>query len=116
MKSWAGEVSSMSPTVLEHEDAKESFLAIADRCFTPNSAPPDFDPAVDLPEGFLAFVLPLHHAFTPRQQELVAARAGVLAAAHRGERPDHLPPSEATTGEWKTELPMWCADQRNQMT
>lgn len=106
----------MSATVLEHKDTKESLEAIADRCFTPNSAPPDFDPAVDLPEGFLAFVLPLHHAFTPRQQELVAARATVLAAAHRGERPDHLPPSEATTGEWKTELPSWCADQRNQMT
>jgi hypothetical protein len=33
-----------------------------------NTAPSDFDPARDLPEGFLDFVLPLHHELTPRQQ------------------------------------------------
>lgn len=30
--------------------------------------------------------------------------------------PDHLPPSEATASDWKIELPVWCRDQRNQMT
>jgi malate synthase len=81
-----------------------------------NSVSPHFDPAKDLPEGFLAFLLPLHRAFTPRQQELVKERASVLAASHKGETPDHLPPSDATTSEWRIELPSWCADQRNQMT
>lgn len=81
-----------------------------------NTAPPDFDPANDLPEGFLDFLLPLHRAFTPRQQELIKERARVLAASHIGETPDHLPPSEATTSEWRIGLPSWCADQRNQMT
>jgi malate synthase len=89
---------------------------LAEPGFPYNSAPPGFDPAVVLPEGFLDFLLPLHQAFTPRQQELVAGRVRVLAAAHRGEEPDHLPESEATATEWKIELPAWCADQRNQMT
>src|SRR5207344_2964788 len=33
-----------------------------------------------------------------------------------GVLPDHPPPSAATTGAWRIELPAWCADQRNQMT
>src|SRR6266576_1573123 len=82
--------------------------------FTRNSAPPDFASA--LPQGFLEFLLPLHETFTPRQQDLMAVRARVLAASHMDHQPDHLRPSEATTGEWKIELPSWCADQRNQMT
>ncbi|MFQ5695634.1 MAG: malate synthase A, partial [Terriglobia bacterium] len=81
-----------------------------------NSAPPEFNPETDLPEGFLNFLLPLHRELTPRQQALVAKRARVLAAAHGGRLPDHLPGSEATTGNWKVELPDWCRDQRNQMT
>ena len=81
-----------------------------------NSAPAGFNPATDLPNGFLDFLLPLHREFTPRQQELVARRATVLAEAHRGTLPDHLAPSQATTGEWKIQLPGWVADQRNQMT
>src|SRR6266576_7348302 len=81
-----------------------------------NSASPHFDPVTDLPKGFLDLLLPLHRAFTPRQQELNKERARVLAASHIGETPDHLPPSEATTSEWRIELPSWCADQRNQMT
>ena len=47
---------------------------------------------------------------------LVARRHEVLAAAHAGHRPDHLPPSEATEGDWRITLPAWCLDQRNQMT
>lgn len=81
-----------------------------------NTAPADFDAARDLPPGFMDFLLPLHQKFTPRQQALVAKRAEVLAASHSGRLPDHLPPSEATTGEWRIELPGWCQDQRNQMT
>ena len=82
-----------------------------------NHAPESFDLARDLPPGFAAFFQPLHAEFTPRQQALRAARRERLARAHaRGVLPDHLPPSPATTGEWRIELPAWCADQRNQMT
>ena len=81
-----------------------------------NSTPPGFDPATDLPKGFLDFLLPLHREFTPRQQALAARRLEVLANAHKGVLPGHLPPSEATEGDWRIELPFWCQDQRNQMT
>ena len=81
-----------------------------------NQAPPDLDPSRDLPRGFYDFVLPLHRAFSTRQQELAAKRRQVLEAAHQGRLPDYLPPSEATTGSWKVALPGWCQDQRNQMT
>jgi malate synthase len=70
----------------------------------------------DLPPGFLEFLLPLHRRFTPRQQELIEKRYQVLAESHAGRRPRHLPPSPATEGSWRIELPEWCADQRNQMT
>src|SRR6266567_162903 len=81
-----------------------------------NQAPPEVDPARDLPRGFYDFLLPLHRAFSQRQQELAARRRGVLEAAHQGRLPDYLPASEATTGSWKVSLPGWCQDQRNQMT
>src|SRR5947199_6757277 len=81
-----------------------------------NQAPPDLDPARDLPRGFYEFLLPLHRAFSPRQQELAARRRGVLEAAHQGRLPDYRPISEATSGSWKVSLPGWCQDQRNQMT
>lgn len=81
-----------------------------------NTAPPEFDPQTDLPEGFLAFLLPLHHELTPRQQSLAQKRAAVLAESHNGQKPNYLPPSEATTTNWTIPLPDWCADQRNQMT
>jgi malate synthase len=80
-----------------------------------NAAPPGRARAA-LPAGFLEFLAPLHHAFTPRQRALVEARAQALALAHRGCLPAHLPPSEATRTDWRVELPEWCADQRNQMT
>ncbi len=69
-----------------------------------------------LPQGFLAFLEKLHTEFTPRQRALVAERAARLADSHAGKMPAHLPPSEATTSDWRIELPAWCADQRNQMT
>jgi len=81
-----------------------------------NQAPPDLDPSRDLPRGFYDFLLPLHKAFTARQQQFAAKRREVLEAAHQGRLPDYLPPSEATTGSWKVALPGWCQDQRNQMT
>ncbi len=70
----------------------------------------------DVPAGFAAFYRPLHERFTARQQELAAARKRVLAASLEGRRPDYLPPSPATTQDWKIDLPAWCSDQRNQMT
>ncbi len=81
-----------------------------------NSTPAGFDATLQLPHGFLEFLLPLHHALTPRQRELVARRQKVLTASHAGLLPDYLPPSPATTAAWRIELPEWCADQRNQMT
>src|SRR5438445_13539613 len=81
-----------------------------------NSAPPDFDAARDLPEGFLEFLAPLHAALTLRQRALAARRDFALAEGHAGKLPDYLPPSVATTNSWRIELPAWCADQRNQMT
>jgi malate synthase len=81
-----------------------------------NYAPPEMDPARDLPQGFLDFLLPLHRQFTPLQQKLAAKRLQVLQGSHRGQAPQYPPPSEATTKDWRVELPAWCADQRNQMT
>src|ERR1700740_1642841 len=81
-----------------------------------NFAPANLNPQKDLPQGFFDFLLPLHKEFTPRQQKLVAKRAQVLQASHRGHPPDYLPASEATTSDWRIEVPDWCADQRNQMT
>lgn len=81
-----------------------------------NSAPAGFDPAKNLPPGFLDFLIPLHRTLTPRQRELIGKRADALRAAHAGKLPNHLPPSEATANAWKIDLPEWCLDQRNQMT
>ena len=91
-------------------------LLFSDRIVPVNSAPPDFDPERDLPEGFLEFLAPLHAALTLRQRALIARREFALAEAHAGKVPGYLPPSVATTNSWRIELPAWCADQRNQMT
>ncbi len=76
----------------------------------------DFDPPTEIGADFIDFLVPLHKHFTPRQQELAIKRQSRLADAHRDRLPDFLPPSPATTTEWKRELPEWCRDQRNQMT
>ena len=81
-----------------------------------NYAPPDLNPEKDLPRGFADFLLPLHQQFTPWQQKLVAKRAEVLQASHRGQAPNYRSASEATTSPWRIAVPDWCADQRNQMT
>ena len=88
----------------------------SNRVVTINSAPPDFDPARALPEGFLEFLAPLHAALTMRQRALNARRGSALAESHAGKLPDYLPASVATSSSWRIELPAWCADQRNQMT
>ncbi|HUO25411.1 MAG TPA: hypothetical protein VMU61_07065 [Candidatus Aquilonibacter sp.] len=81
-----------------------------------NRAPAGFDPALDLPAGFWEFFLPLHRAFTPRQQELALRRAELLQEALEGNKPAHRFPSEAVRNGWRIVLPEWCRDQRNQMT
>src|SRR5712692_6673949 len=91
-------------------------LPYANRIVPVNSAPTEFDPERDLPEGFLDFLAPLHAALTLRQRALIARRDNALAEAHAGKVPSYLPPSVATTNSWRIELPAWCVDQRNQMT
>jgi malate synthase len=91
-------------------------LPFSNRVVPINTAPKDFDPERDLPEGFLDFLAPLHAALTLRQRALLARREYALAEAHAGKVPSYLPSSVATMSSWKIELPGWCADQRNQMT
>src|SRR4030095_15347489 len=81
-----------------------------------NCAPRTFNPALELPRGFMDFLLPLHKVFTPRQQALVAERAEALGQSHNGRLPGYRAVSEATTGAWMIDLPEWVQDQRNQMT
>jgi len=81
-----------------------------------NYAPSNLNPRTDLPAGFYDFLLPLHKKFTPWQERLVAQRADALELSQRGNPPNYLPPSEATTSDWRVTVPEWCADQRNQMT
>ena len=81
-----------------------------------NCAPRTFNPALELPKGFMNFLLPLHKVFTPRQQAMVAERAEALGQSHNGRLPGYRAASEATTGAWMIDLPEWVQDQRNQMT
>jgi malate synthase len=81
-----------------------------------STTPSGFDPARDLPRGFLDFLLPLHRVFTPHQQELARRRTEALRASLEGEKPVHRFPSEAVRNGWRVTLPDWCRDQRNQMT
>src|SRR5436853_3228137 len=101
------EVASGAPVKVSNEVRKTDL-----RGFTTNSVP---EPP-QLPPGFVEFYAPLHSRFTPWQQELVEKRKRVLADAHAGKLPTYLPPSEATTTDWKIQLPEWAKDQRNQMT
>src|ERR1700730_3063444 len=97
-------------------NAKSARASLEGRVVPVNSAPLGFDANRDLPAGFLEFLAPLHAARPPRQREFVDRRAAALAEAKTGHLPKYLPPSEATAGAWRVELPQWCADQRNQMT
>jgi malate synthase len=89
---------------------------LAPRVVPVNSTPAGFDPARDLPAGFLDFLAPLHAALTRRQRALIGRRETALAEAHAGKLPSYLPPSVSTMNDWHVELPQWCSDQRNQMT
>ncbi|MEO6119194.1 MAG: hypothetical protein ABIP12_00785 [Terriglobales bacterium] len=82
------------------------------RGFAINTSPAD----AALPAGFADFYAKLHARFTPWQQDLLAKRKEVLQAAHAGKLPQHLPPSEAVTSDWRIMVPEWAQDQRNQMT
>src|ERR1700730_290119 len=79
-----------------------------------SSTPPGFDPARDLPAGFMEFFLPLHQVCTPRQQELALKRIEVLQRSLEGDKPRHLFPSDTVRNGWRITLPEWCRDQRNQ--
>jgi malate synthase len=81
-----------------------------------NYAPSNLNPRTELPAGFYDFLLPLHRKFTPWQQRLAVQRAEALELSHRGNPPNYLPASAATTSDWRITVPEWCADQRNQMT
>jgi len=62
-----------------------------------NNAPADLDPSINLPQGFMDFVLPLHKKLTSRQQEFISRRAERLAASDPGSEPGSLAPSDATS-------------------
>src|SRR5436190_20186149 len=81
-----------------------------------SSAPPQFDPARDLPAGFMDFFLPLHRRFTPRQQQLARKRTDVLQRSLEGEKPRHHFPPETVGNGGRISLPEWCQDNGNQMT
>jgi malate synthase len=94
----------MSPTAVENQTALRRF----------NTAPATV--LQEMEPGLKDFLLELHRTFTPRQQEFAERRKEVLAASLNGKKPTYLRASTATQGDWKIELPDWCADQRNQMT
>src|SRR6476646_4540360 len=89
---------------------------IAMEGFQVNRPPVTFDPALELPEGFLDFLTPLHRRFAPGQRALLEERRQILAEAQQGEKPTHRFPGDAVRRKWRIELPEWCQDQRNQMT
>ena len=81
-----------------------------------NTAPEGWSIENDAPSGFAAFYRTLHESFTSRQAGLAAKRRIAFDASRAGTPPSYLPPSQATTSEWRIDLPTWVADQRNQMT
>jgi malate synthase len=81
-----------------------------------NHAPPGLEREKGLPAGFYEFLLPLHREFTPRQQALRRQRQDVLRASHQDARPAYRPVPAEAQGDWRIELPLFVADQRNQMT
>src|SRR5947207_9239976 len=84
--------------------------------FPINTPPADFRPEKDLHAGFLEFLAPLHHKFSPARAELITERRQALEDSHAGEKPVHRYPGPAVRNGWRIELPEWCQDQRNQMT
>ena len=80
-----------------------------------NRVPDGVNLAAALPAGFLPFLETLHNTFTARQRALIVARDENLHQAMRGKLPQHVD-AGAAAGDWRIDLPAWCADQRNQMT
>src|SRR5436190_20614541 len=81
-----------------------------------SSAPAQFDPARDLPAGFMDFFLPLHRRFTPRQQQFARKRTAILQRSLEGEKHTHHFPSDTVRNGWRIHLPDCCQCQLNQMT
>jgi len=84
--------------------------------FQLNRPPAGFNPARELPPGFLEFLTPLHRKFAPIQEKLLRERKRILVESHQGEKPTHRYPASTIRNGWHVELPDWCQDQRNQMT
>jgi malate synthase len=103
------EILAMTPTAVRNSEVSGLLSPI-------NATPAGFEPSRDLPQGFMEFFLPLHRAFTPRQQELAMHRVEVLQASLEGEKPTHHFPSDTVRNGWRITIPDWCRDQRNQMT
>src|SRR6202158_5422128 len=78
-----------------------------------SSTPPGFDPARDLPAAFMEFLLPLHHRFTPRQQELARKRVEVLQRSLEGDKPKHQFPFDTVRNGWGVPRAGWCRAQRD---
>src|SRR6202162_1600606 len=81
-----------------------------------NRTPSGFDPARDLPAGFMEFLLPLHRRFTPRQQELARKRVEVLQRSLEGDKPKHQFPSDTVRNGWRITRPDGGRAQRTRMT
>jgi malate synthase len=99
----------MTPTAVRNSEVTGLLSPI-------NATPAGFDAFRDLPQGFMDFFLPLHRAFTRRQQELAMHRVEVLQTSLEGEKPAHHFPSDTVRNGWRITIPDWCRDQRNQMT
>jgi malate synthase len=81
-----------------------------------NTTPAGFEIERDLPAGFAQFYRPLHERFASAARELVSQRHRVLQRAHQGVLPTYLHATKARPTDWHISLPVWCRDQRNQMT
>ena len=66
--------------------------------FQVNRPPVTFEPAHDLPEGFLDFLTPLHHRFAPLQRALIEERRQILAEAAAGREADAPVSRETPSG------------------
>ncbi len=56
--------------------------------FQVNRPPVTFDPALELPQGFLEFLAPLHRRFAPGSGRLLEERRQILAEVPSGREAD----------------------------
>ena len=66
--------------------------------FQVNRPPATFDPALDLPEGFLEFLAPLHRRFAPWQRALIEERKQILEEVATGREADAPVSRETRSG------------------